>query len=86
MERGRRLPPRRPISPRNPTRPTVSHHQTLLLPRRFAGPGIVGVIMVGFFATDELTSNAYGYEYGEYRDKGNKEDYIGVFFGGNAAG
>merc|ERR1712039_235855 len=47
------------------------------------GPGIVGVIMVGFFGTDELTSNAYGYTYGEWRTHGNAADYTGVFFGGN---
>jgi Amt family ammonium transporter len=47
------------------------------------GPGVVGVIMVGLFGTDDLTSNAYGYTYGEWRDHGAKEDYIGIFMGGN---
>ena len=55
----------------------------VLLPFLRAGPGIVGVIMVGFFGTDELTSNAYGYTYGEWRTHGNAADYTGVFFGGN---
>ena len=49
------------------------------------GPGIVGVIMVGFFATDDLTGTAYGYTYGADRDDdwGDKDNYIGVFYGGN---
>jgi len=52
------------------------------------GPGIVGLIAVGFFGKPYFTENAYGYEYGAYRgydpsDPDVYKNYVGVFYGGN---
>jgi len=47
------------------------------------GPGLVGLIAVGFFGEPGLTEGAYSFDYGTNRKHHSEEDFIGIFYGGN---